>query len=186
MTDAPRDDWQRADILELFRFIDWMLRLPEAMEEQLWAEIQTFEMVERMPYGTVSSGSASAKDSSRESSKDPVTLAPRAGDTASALSPLWRPLRAPRAWGDAERQEMHAAAGAPAREIGRRSGVGLQSDKPTGYRRPREVADWPKARRRSPKAKARIAARFLKRNIAEYEALKAEFDRLVAEVTSSQ
>ena len=40
------------DILELFRFIDWMLRLPEALEEQLWSEIQTYETVEHMPYVT--------------------------------------------------------------------------------------------------------------------------------------
>ena len=37
---------------KLFRFIDWMLRLPEELEEQLWSEIQTFETVEHMPYVT--------------------------------------------------------------------------------------------------------------------------------------
>ena len=44
--------WGRADILELFRFIDWMLRLPEGLEEQLWSEIQTYETVQHMPYVT--------------------------------------------------------------------------------------------------------------------------------------
>jgi len=44
--------WGRDDILELFRFIDWMLRLPEELEEQLWSEIQTYEEVEQMPYVT--------------------------------------------------------------------------------------------------------------------------------------
>ena len=29
-----------------------MLRLPEALEEQLWSEIQTYEAVEHMPYVT--------------------------------------------------------------------------------------------------------------------------------------
>jgi hypothetical protein len=47
-----RRGWDRGDILELFRFIDWMLRLPEELEEQLWSEIQTFETVEHMPYVT--------------------------------------------------------------------------------------------------------------------------------------
>ncbi len=44
--------WARDDILELFRFIDWMLRLPAALEERLWSEIQTFEGIEHMPYVT--------------------------------------------------------------------------------------------------------------------------------------
>ena len=47
-----RRGWERGDILELFRFIDWMLRLPEALEAQLWSEIQTYEAVEHMPYVT--------------------------------------------------------------------------------------------------------------------------------------
>jgi hypothetical protein len=47
-----RRGWERGDILELFRFIDWMLRLPEELEEQLWSEIQTYETVEHMPYVT--------------------------------------------------------------------------------------------------------------------------------------
>ena len=44
--------WSRTDILELFRFIDWMLRLPEALEERLWSEIRRFEEVQKMPYVT--------------------------------------------------------------------------------------------------------------------------------------
>ena len=47
-----RRGWGRDDILELFRFIDWMLRLPEELEERLWSEIQTYETVEHMPYVT--------------------------------------------------------------------------------------------------------------------------------------
>ncbi len=47
-----RRGWGRDDILELLRFIDWMLRLPEDLEEQLWSEIQTYETVEHMPYVT--------------------------------------------------------------------------------------------------------------------------------------
>jgi hypothetical protein len=47
-----RRGWSRADILELFRFIDWMLRLPAELEQRLWSEIQTYEEIEHMPYIT--------------------------------------------------------------------------------------------------------------------------------------
>jgi len=47
-----RHDWQRADILELFRFVDWMLQLPQELEERLWYEIQSYEEVQKMPYVT--------------------------------------------------------------------------------------------------------------------------------------
>jgi hypothetical protein len=40
------------DILELFRCIDWMLRLPEALEERIWSEMQTYEEERKMPYLT--------------------------------------------------------------------------------------------------------------------------------------
>ena len=44
--------YERQDILDLFRFIDWLLTLPEAMEERLWDELQTYEEGEKMPYVT--------------------------------------------------------------------------------------------------------------------------------------
>ena len=47
-----RRGWGRDHILELFRFIDWMLRLPEELEQRLWSEIQTYETVEHTPYVT--------------------------------------------------------------------------------------------------------------------------------------
>ncbi len=47
-----RRGWARDDILKLFHFINWMLRLPEAREERLWSEIKTLEGVEHMPYVT--------------------------------------------------------------------------------------------------------------------------------------
>lgn len=47
-----RRGWGRSDILELFRFIDWMLRLPEELEHRLWSEIQTYEGVQKMTYVT--------------------------------------------------------------------------------------------------------------------------------------
>ncbi|MBK1720490.1 DUF4351 domain-containing protein [Thiocystis violacea] len=40
----------RQDILELFRFIDWVLTLPEGLENQLWTEVQQFDEERRMRY----------------------------------------------------------------------------------------------------------------------------------------
>jgi hypothetical protein len=45
-----RRGYQRADILELLRFIDWVLTLPAGLEDQLWTEIQNFEEERRMHY----------------------------------------------------------------------------------------------------------------------------------------
>jgi len=33
----------RADVLELFRFIDWVMALPESLEQTFWATIQVYE-----------------------------------------------------------------------------------------------------------------------------------------------
>ena len=42
--------YRRKDILELLRFIDWVLALPEGLENQLWMEVQQFEEEKRMRY----------------------------------------------------------------------------------------------------------------------------------------
>ena len=42
----------RERILSLYRFIDWLLRLPAALEQQLWRELQRFEEERAMPYIT--------------------------------------------------------------------------------------------------------------------------------------
>jgi hypothetical protein len=42
----------RPDILNLFRFIDWVMQLPEALEEAFWQEIVEYEEAQRMPYIT--------------------------------------------------------------------------------------------------------------------------------------
>jgi len=47
-----RRGYDKQDILELFRFIDWLLELPEGLEEQLWNELETYERGEVMPYVT--------------------------------------------------------------------------------------------------------------------------------------
>ena len=45
-----RRGYQRSDILELFRFIDWVLTLPAGLEARLWSEIQQFDEEKRMQY----------------------------------------------------------------------------------------------------------------------------------------
>ena len=47
-----RRGWARQDILELFRVIDWLLQLPAALENQLWAEMQDHEEATQMRYVT--------------------------------------------------------------------------------------------------------------------------------------
>ena len=47
-----RRGYGRQEILELFRFIDWLLELPEALEERLWNEVKVYEEGEKMPYVT--------------------------------------------------------------------------------------------------------------------------------------
>lgn len=42
--------YARQEILELFRFIDWVLALPDGLEDQLWAEIAQFDEEKRMHY----------------------------------------------------------------------------------------------------------------------------------------
>ena len=43
---------RRDEIMALFRFIDWLLVLPEALEQEFWQELQQFEEATQMPYVT--------------------------------------------------------------------------------------------------------------------------------------
>ena len=45
-------EYNREDILELFRFIDWVMRLPQELEDRFEAEIEAFEEEQHMPYVT--------------------------------------------------------------------------------------------------------------------------------------
>jgi hypothetical protein len=47
-----RKGFERKDILELFRFIDWLMILPEALEIRFEETLQQFEQEEKMPYVT--------------------------------------------------------------------------------------------------------------------------------------
>ena len=44
--------WDKQRVIDLFGVIDWMMRLPEELEQQLWQEIEIFEENEKMQYVT--------------------------------------------------------------------------------------------------------------------------------------
>lgn len=44
--------YAKVDILELFRVIDWILRLPTALEQEFLRELRTYEKAHQMPYIT--------------------------------------------------------------------------------------------------------------------------------------
>ena len=42
----------RADVINLFRFIDWVMQLPAELEDEFWQEVCQYEEVKHMPYIT--------------------------------------------------------------------------------------------------------------------------------------
>ncbi|MBG1269596.1 cytosolic protein [Nostoc sp. WHI] len=44
--------YQREDIINLFRFIDWVMKLPEELENSFWQEVTQYEDEKKMPYIT--------------------------------------------------------------------------------------------------------------------------------------
>ena len=44
--------WDKQRVIDLFSVIDWMMRLPEELEQQLWQEIEILEENETMQYVT--------------------------------------------------------------------------------------------------------------------------------------
>jgi len=44
--------YQREDVINLFHFIDWLMRLPEDVEESFWAEMRQYEEDKKMEYVT--------------------------------------------------------------------------------------------------------------------------------------
>lgn len=45
-------DWDRQRVIDLFNIIDWMMRLPAALEAKLWQDIEQLERERAMPYVT--------------------------------------------------------------------------------------------------------------------------------------
>ncbi|NGZ07671.1 MAG: DUF4351 domain-containing protein, partial [Magnetococcales bacterium] len=44
--------FSRQQIIDLFRFIDWVLSLPEELDNQFWTDLSNFEENKKMPYIT--------------------------------------------------------------------------------------------------------------------------------------
>jgi len=44
--------YKKEDVIRLFHFIDWLMALPEYMEEEFWQEISEYEEEKKMPYVT--------------------------------------------------------------------------------------------------------------------------------------
>jgi hypothetical protein len=44
--------YRREDVINLFHFIDWLMKLPEEMEESFWAEMHQYEEGKKMEYIT--------------------------------------------------------------------------------------------------------------------------------------
>ena len=42
--------YEKQDVIQLFDFIDWVMALPEELEEELWAEVQKIEEERKMEY----------------------------------------------------------------------------------------------------------------------------------------
>lgn len=42
--------YERREILNLFRFIDWVMILPKGLEREFWQELKAYEEERRMPY----------------------------------------------------------------------------------------------------------------------------------------
>jgi hypothetical protein len=43
---------QRQEIMDLYRFIDWVMILPEVLEQECWAELKAFERARKVTYVT--------------------------------------------------------------------------------------------------------------------------------------
>ncbi len=44
--------YSRSDVLNLFKFVDWLMILLEGLKQTFWAELKTYEEERKMPYIT--------------------------------------------------------------------------------------------------------------------------------------
>ena len=49
---AVQQSYSRKDVVHLFGFIDWVMSLPTALEQEFWREVRSLEEQRRMPYIT--------------------------------------------------------------------------------------------------------------------------------------
>ena len=45
-------DYERQDIMNMFRFLDWILELPDALKQEFKADLKRYEQEKQMPYIT--------------------------------------------------------------------------------------------------------------------------------------
>jgi predicted transposase/invertase (TIGR01784 family) len=45
-------DYERQDIMNLFRFLDWILELPEGLKQEFKSDLKRYEQEKQMPYIT--------------------------------------------------------------------------------------------------------------------------------------
>lgn len=45
-----RRGWSKQQVIDLFKVLDWMMRLPKELDAQLWQDIETLEKGANMPY----------------------------------------------------------------------------------------------------------------------------------------
>jgi len=86
-----RQGWDRQRVLDLFAVIDWMMRLPDALEQRLWQDIEVIVRVS--PCSGCETGHPSPPFALRSGDNLYVPRTPRSGATASALRASARPLR---------------------------------------------------------------------------------------------
>lgn len=86
----------REEIIRLYRFIDWLLRLPAGLEAETWQQIRTFEEEQQMTYVTY--GERIGRTEGRaEGLREAIAtaLTARFGETGAALLPEVERLREP-------------------------------------------------------------------------------------------
>ena len=44
--------WNKQRVIDLFVVVDWLMKLPEWLDQQVWQEIETIEESEKMQYIT--------------------------------------------------------------------------------------------------------------------------------------
>ncbi len=44
--------YSRSEVLNLFKFVDWVMILPETLKQSFWDELKTYEEERKMPYIT--------------------------------------------------------------------------------------------------------------------------------------
>lgn len=90
----------REEIIRLYRFIDWLLCLPEALEATTWQQIRAFEEEQQMTYITYAErmrSSINLKEGRSEGLREAimVTLTNRFGTSSEALLPLLEQITEP-------------------------------------------------------------------------------------------